>query len=66
MDDFDNVRHDVFPLFEKGELKLQETLANPIRVRPDRSMKNEQFCSQLNTCFKRHMGFRSKRAFRLC
>jgi hypothetical protein len=43
MDDFDKVRHNVFPFFERGELKLQETLANPIRVNPDRSMKNEKW-----------------------
>jgi hypothetical protein len=23
-------------------------------------MKNEKFCSQLSTCFKRHVGFRGK------
>jgi hypothetical protein len=33
---------------------------------PDRNMKNEKLCSQLSTYFKRHMAFRSKRAFRLC
>jgi hypothetical protein len=33
---------------------------------PDSSMKNEKFSSQLRTCFKRHMGFRSKRTCRLC
>jgi hypothetical protein len=32
----------------------------------DRNMKNEKFCSQLSTYFKRHKGFRSKRTFRLC
>jgi hypothetical protein len=25
---------------------------------PDRNMKNEQFCSQLSTCFKRNTGYR--------
>jgi hypothetical protein len=28
-------------------------------------MKNEKFCSQLSKYFKRHVGFRSKRTFRL-
>jgi hypothetical protein len=28
---------------------------------PDRNMKNEKFCSEWSTYFKRHMGFRSKR-----
>jgi DNA primase catalytic subunit len=28
---------------------------------PDRNMKNEKFCSQLGTYFKRHVKFRSKR-----
>jgi hypothetical protein len=27
----------------------------------DQNMENEKFCSQLSTCFERHMGFRSKR-----
>jgi hypothetical protein len=30
---------------------------------PDQNMKNEKFCSQLSTCFKRDMGFRSKRDY---
>jgi hypothetical protein len=29
-------------------------------------MKYEKFCSQLSTYFKRHVGFTSKRSFRLC
>jgi hypothetical protein len=33
---------------------------------PNQNMKNGKFCSQLSTYFKRHMGFRGKRAFRLC
>jgi hypothetical protein len=33
---------------------------------PDQNMKNEKFCSQLSTCFKRHMAFMSKRTVRLC
>jgi hypothetical protein len=32
---------------------------------PVRNMKNENFCSQLSTYFKRHMGFSSKRTFGL-
>jgi hypothetical protein len=31
-----------------------------------RNTKNEKFCSHLSTEFKRHVGFRSKRTFRLC
>jgi hypothetical protein len=42
-------------------LYIQYTLANPDTVNPDRNMKNEKFCSQLSTYFKRHVGFRSKR-----
>jgi hypothetical protein len=45
---------------------IQQTLAYPVTVNPDRNMKKEKFCSQLSTYFKRHMGFRSKRTFRLC
>jgi hypothetical protein len=33
---------------------------------PVRHMKNEKFCSQSSTHFKRHVVFRSKRTFRLC
>jgi hypothetical protein len=32
---------------------------------PDRNMKNEKLSSQLSTCYKSHVGFRSKRTFRL-
>jgi hypothetical protein len=39
------------------------TLAKLVTVNPDRSMKNEKFRSQLSTYFRRHAGFRSKRAF---
>jgi hypothetical protein len=34
--------------------KMQEPMSDD----PDRNMKNEKFRSQLNTYFKRHMGFR--------
>jgi hypothetical protein len=36
---------------------IQQTLANPVTDNPDKNMENEKFCSQLSTCFKRHMGF---------
>jgi hypothetical protein len=32
---------------------------------PDQNMKNEEFCSQLSTYFKRRMGFRSEKTFGL-
>jgi hypothetical protein len=45
--------------------QFQDTvnLGNKVRDNPDRNMKSEKFSSQLSTCFKRHMGFRSKRTF---
>jgi hypothetical protein len=51
---------------ERVVMIIQQTLANPVTDNPDRNMKNEKFCSQLNIYFKRHVGFRSKRTFRLC
>jgi hypothetical protein len=44
---------------------VKQTLANPVTVNPDQNMKNEKFCSQLSTHFKRLVGFKSKRTFRL-
>jgi hypothetical protein len=44
---------------------IQYTLANPVTLNPDQNMKNEKFCSQFSTYFSRHVGFRSKRTFRL-
>jgi hypothetical protein len=37
---------------------LQQILSDPVTVNPERNMKNEKFCSQLSTYFKRHMAFR--------
>jgi hypothetical protein len=31
----------------KSNSKIQQTLANPVTVNPDRNMENENFCSQL-------------------
>jgi hypothetical protein len=47
------------------------TLTNPITVNrmsgnPYRNMKNEKFCSQLSTCFKRHMVFRKADELLVC
>jgi hypothetical protein len=46
--------------------ELYKTLANPVTVNSNRNMKNEHLCSQMSTYFKRHVGFMSKRTFRLC
>jgi hypothetical protein len=36
---------------------IEYSFANPVKVNPDRNMKNEKYYSQMSTYFKRHMTF---------
>jgi hypothetical protein len=49
------------PRFHLHIAAIQEALANPVKVNPDRIIQNEKLCSQLSSYIKRHVGFRSKR-----
>jgi hypothetical protein len=62
--DNDDLNDDLGKAMEERDcdlFKVQQILANSVTVNPYLNMKNEKFCSQLSTYFKRHVGFRNKR-----